>query len=81
MVPLLLASVYLSFLDTFYVPIDKIKPKHFVDFHNPNTYYNEYIRIEKAKKKSKEQRLFVNGVGEFQSALRVKDLKEKDYPV
>jgi hypothetical protein len=77
--PLLLRSVYLSFLDMFYVPIDKIKPKHFVNFHNPNIYYNEYIRTEK----SKEQRLFVNGVGEFRSALRVKDLQEKkyDYPV
>jgi hypothetical protein len=77
--PLLLASLYLSFLDMFYVPVDKIKPKHFVNFHNPNIYYNEYIRREK----SQEKRLFVNGVGEFRSALGVKDLKEKeyDYPV
>lgn len=62
----------------FYVPIDKIKPKHFVNFHKPNNYYNEYIRAEESEE-SEEQRLFVNGVGEFRSALGVKDLKQKKY--
>ena len=68
--PLKTKGVHLSFLQLYEIPTDRSTKKRFLNFHNPDNYYN-YIKNEV------KERIFVNRVGEFRSALKVRDLKEK----
>jgi hypothetical protein len=71
-------SAYLSFLNAFYVPTNKIRAERFLDFHDPNNYYGREVPPDGDPRKSalRPERLYVNGVGEFRSVYKPNNMKE-----
>jgi len=70
-------SLHLSFLQLSYVPFERIRHPHFIDFLDPSKFYNS-VAIDQFQNK----RVFVRGVGQCRSPLRPRNLTEKEanYP-